>query len=237
MVAQPPRIHGEAVPRDRMLSFARRNGYAPWGDEAEAPDMVVFGGGVAEAALHRHLGAGTRLCLEIDDDTSAVPPPLARHMDAGGFGLGITTSTAFALDLAQTVVTALAGRLGETVPRTRMRAALQEAIGNAILHGNLGIEPWSRPDQILEMGNVIRDRMADPLLARRRLYVSALWRDHAVVVSITDEGQGFEAEDVAVRDPLATCGRGLAIIGDCCTSFAYSNGGRTLSMAFSRAVP
>lgn len=90
-----------------------------------------------------------------------------------------------------------------------MRLSLEEAITNAIKHGNA-------------------NDMA------KKVAVIATVSDEKLHVQVTDEGDGFDPGDVP--DPTdddfidRPCGRGLMLMRAYLDSVEYSNGGRTITM-------
>ncbi len=90
-----------------------------------------------------------------------------------------------------------------------MRLSLEEAITNAIKHGNGG----DRNKQVKVVADVGDEKMR---------------------VEVEDEGEGFAPEDVP--DPTAAefierpCGRGLMLMRAYLNFVEYSNGGRKLTM-------
>lgn len=90
-----------------------------------------------------------------------------------------------------------------------MRLSLEEAITNAIKHGNAG----DRSKQVKVVADVGDEKMR---------------------VEVEDEGEGFAPEDVP--DPTAAefierpCGRGLMLMRAYLNFVEYSNGGRKITM-------
>ena len=97
-----------------------------------------------------------------------------------------------------------------------VRLSFEEAITNAIRHGN---------DNDLN----------------KKVTVNATVSVERLRIEITDEGEGFVPEDVP--DPTADdfidrpCGRGLMLMRAYLDFFEYSNGGRTITMERERNSP
>lgn len=82
---------------------------------------------------------------------------------------------------------------------------VNEALENAIVHGNQNMpSKW--------------------------VYLSASYSSHKVVITITDEGKGFPAEEVMKNN--AEAGEGLFLIATLCDSTEFRDEGRTLEMTF-----
>jgi len=90
-----------------------------------------------------------------------------------------------------------------------IRLALEEALVNAIKHGN----QMDRSKQVRIGYRVLLDRLE---------------------IHITDEGNGFDPEDVpdptAVENLERPCGRGLMLMRHYMTEVAYNSRGNTVSM-------
>src|SRR2546423_15593647 len=90
-----------------------------------------------------------------------------------------------------------------------IKLALEEALVNAIKHGNQ------------------MDRA-------KRVHVSCRVRDDHFEVQITDEGQGFDPDDVPDPTPPGNlerpCGRGLLLMRHYMTEVAYHDRGRAVRM-------
>lgn len=115
---------------------------------------------------------------------------------------------------------------------TRYDLPLHEAIINAAIHGNLGldssytdIESMQRFYQALERG------LADPQLAARRVTVSAQLEQQQIHLRVTDQGAGHPAVEPGDRQDLPH-GRGVLLMMSTAASVSFCNGGRTSDMAF-----
>ena len=81
--------------------------------------------------------------------------------------------------------------LGDETERTRVGVALEEALLNAMYHGNLEVtSAGNGSDRGLEL--IVAERLADRKFGQRRIHVRAdINRERAVFV-VRDEGQGFD---------------------------------------------
>ena len=97
-----------------------------------------------------------------------------------------------------------------------MRLALEEAITNAIRHGNKSDES-------------------------KKVSVDAVVSDEKLTVVVQDQGEGFDPEDVP--DPTdddfidRPCGRGLMLMRAYLDLIEYSDGGRRITLERSRNSP
>lgn len=103
--------------------------------------------------------------------------------------------------------------LGDETERTRVGVALEEAMLNAMYHGNLEVtSAGNGSDRGLEM--VVAERLADRKFGQRRIHVRAdINRERAVFV-IRDEGQGFDSRQYieAIGTRLDVHRRGISLM-------------------------
>ena len=101
-----------------------------------------------------------------------------------------------------------------------MHIGLDEAIKNAIVHGNLLLtEEHKKSGQSWE--NLVKEKLAqEPELAGKKVSISWRVSPEKVVITIKDQGQGFAVAEVA--DPTqadrlnAEQGRGILIMKQAC---------------------
>ncbi|MBC7906652.1 MAG: ATP-binding protein [Rhodospirillaceae bacterium] len=154
-----------------------------------------------------------------------------------GLLVRVATTMALCTDIAGPLAAALCRRLPQARPlETALRAAMQEAIGNAVMHGNLGMDGGlrSRYDGLMAFARVMETRGKDPRFARRSITIAAKWNAHALVVTVEDCGAGFDHHAHAARTMTATAhsGRGLAQIRAACGRVNLLSRGRRISMRF-----
>ncbi len=76
--------------------------------------------------------------------------------------------------------------------RTRVGIALEEALTNALYHGNLELSSELRESNEGDYFHRIRARLQEPPYSQRRIYVSAELSPVEAVFVIQDEGPGFD---------------------------------------------
>jgi DNA-binding NarL/FixJ family response regulator len=122
--------------------------------------------------------------------------------------------------------------------RTRIGVALEEAILNAIYHGNLGVSSKLKE----EGGNAFHDEVAKrrtmmPYASRKATITVAMDRDGASFI-IRDEGDGFDVSSLPdPTDPAfleRPSGRGLLLIRAFMDEVAYNEKGNQLTMVKKR---
>lgn len=120
--------------------------------------------------------------------------------------------------------------------------AVTEAVSNGAIHGNLEVsfndcgKDWeSAVAQFSAYYDAIEERLNDRCFADRRIECAARWDDDQIEVSICDHGQGFDFL-FQTKKPSArgAFGRGLQIINAVANSVEISQGGRRITMIFTR---
>ncbi len=120
--------------------------------------------------------------------------------------------------------------------RLRMELTLQEALANAVEHGNLELasslkeelDPLTQVDRFTQL---MRERMNDETFASRIVRVSCSLKPTEIEISITDQGLGFNYEsrvkELAAEDICH--GRGIALMKASTDAVTYSEGGRCIT--------
>jgi len=123
--------------------------------------------------------------------------------------------------------------------------SLQEAIINAVVHGNLGLGSAYKEtaDDLTRYHEMIRDRLATDPVARKHIDVIGWWDDDHLSIAVGDQGNGYETAErrkhkddgrpVSGKDRRRS-GRGLEIIRRFAENVTVANGGRTIIMRFKR---
>ncbi len=153
-----------------------------------------------------------------------------------GFYLSLTTGTAYGLQCAVLVCDELARR-GALTPerRSNVELCLHEAIANAIIHGNLGISSAAKnqPDGYRLFGQMMRDRLEDPLIKRRRLDIFCRWNASAIAIAVVDQGGGFDSSLApAATSGKARSGRGFVFMRALANRVTVTDGGRCTVLHF-----
>jgi len=183
-----------------------------------------------EDALDSALSSAATFVVDVGCD----PPVAGMVTRPHAFVLRIATAAAAQLEVAEAFTHALLARLpAAACCRGDLLVALQEAIGNAVMHGNLALDGALRRSRecLPRFGAAMAERIADPHYGRRPITISAEWRKHRLAVSVEDVGAGF---DPAFRPPDCRCpqGNGIADILSRCEEVTFSAGGRHISMVF-----
>jgi anti-sigma regulatory factor (Ser/Thr protein kinase) len=218
----------------RRIDAASANVFAPDGRPA------ILYGLAAEETIHKGLGAPYSGYVEQDSDgVTGIGARCLNAVRAGGIALSVRTGTAFTLELPQMFEAAIRQRypLGKRASDGLILLCLAEAVSNAVIHGNLGIASGMRATRegFRQFQQTMKERLADPSLARRRLEVSLHPSGPAsFTLAVSDRGNGFDFEAQLAKCPQGNDkqGRGLPLIRKSARSVYAEDGGRTIVMGF-----
>lgn len=203
----------------------------------ETRPCVTHWDGASEETLQVALAPPATQCIEVglsddcgDDVVLAQPAP-------DRLSLVVTTRSAYRHSIVKAFINAMENRtsLSEDL-RVRLYSALQEALMNAVLHGNLQIDSGLRGslDGLHAAQDVIESRLSLPDIACSKIWMEAIWNKSVINVMIRDSGSGYDHEctdGVSPSDDRAS-GRGLAILQAFSDKVAVLNGGTTVQLEF-----
>lgn len=163
-------------------------------------------------------------------------PRCLSAVSAGGLALSVTTGTACTIEVVHPFAIAMGAALG-IADLSMIELCLAEAVGNAAIHGNLGIDGALRSTREgLEIfSRQMSERLADPGIAGKRIDIAMVPQDEGGFrLSVSDRGNGFDFERVrkTVAEPGAKHGRGIALIRRIARGIFAEDGGRALVMDF-----
>ena len=240
IITIPFSVVADLIPAEAGGRCAARFGAFGDGEDAPPDDgrcrRVLLVSGVERepaAALLAEPGAvvvETREGEPPEGDWAAVVVP------ANGFYLSLATATAFSLQVAPLVGSALAARrvLGAE-KQSVVELCLQEAVANAIIHGNLGISSTAKdhPEGYRVFSQLVNSRLADPGLRARRVEVFARWTSALLDISVADQGAGFDVSKLpAETESHSRSGRGFIFMRALAGRVAVTDGGRCTSLRF-----
>ncbi|MBI5637330.1 MAG: ATP-binding protein [Nitrospinae bacterium] len=116
-----------------------------------------------------------------------------------------------------------------------MELALEEAITNAIVHGNLEVSSKLKEDDFDLFERAVGERMALPPFSERGVKISYDYDRQSATFRIEDEGPGFDWSHFLKKevDPeLLPHGRGIIIIRTFASAVAYNEAGNVLTLTF-----
>ncbi len=131
--------------------------------------------------------------FELDNDPTLIPPLVTRFQASAGL-FGVCDAAA----------------------RTRLGIAVEEALSNALYHGNLEVSSELRREGIDAYYALASQRRAASPYRERRIYITERIDAQEAVFVIRDEGPGFNVEKVNVEpdpeDLEAVSGRGIMLM-------------------------
>jgi anti-sigma regulatory factor (Ser/Thr protein kinase) len=113
--------------------------------------------------------------------------------------------------------------------------ALEEALVNAVEHGNLGLESSLKPDNPLGEDRYEAERekrMADPAYGGKLIRVGVSLRADEATVVLSDEGGGFDASSLDESpDGIGVSGKGFWLIKRPFDAASYNEKGNSLTLS------
>jgi anti-sigma regulatory factor (Ser/Thr protein kinase) len=205
----------------------------------EVESSTVCWDGLAETSLALSLSPPVVDCIERDLIDSHQrrnrQRTVCRHL-----GLVVTARSAYQCPIAKAFVDAISKRinLSEDV-HERAHTALQEAVLNAVLHGNLGLDSSARDDLAgMERTHArIEQLLQLPQVALSAIRIDAIWNSAVLVIMVRDSGAGFERAQVPSAEEWAAAGhigsgRGFLILEAFCDRLALLRGGTMIKLGF-----
>lgn len=118
--------------------------------------------------------------------------------------------------------------------RTRVGVALEEALTNALVHGNLGLDSALKEEDDATYYELVQQRMQESPYRDRRIHVNARLSDEGAVFVIRDEGAGFDPS--ALPDPTDPAnleklsGRGVLLMRTFMDEVVFNDVGNMVTM-------
>jgi phosphoserine phosphatase RsbU/P len=202
--------------RDGFSVLAELRGLDPG-----AAIIIITGRGDEESALRAGAASFVRRPFPLSDLVREVRQlaawragPMAGLARARGprrFSLG--SAEARELSVVAELTLPLQGRLDEA-GLLGVRVGIGEIIANAVEHGNLGISASEKEKALAEgrFSGLLASRLAVPANAEKRVWIEMRLGDRELVVTVRDEGAGFDWRALAAAEPGATlAGRGVLL--------------------------
>jgi CheY-like chemotaxis protein len=143
--------------------------------------------------------------------------------------------------LVQLLQEDLAGQLADETTAIRVGVALEEALANALYHGNLDIGSDLRRHDPAAYRRLADQRRHQAPYRQRRIHLYATLRPAEVVYVIRDEGRGFDTSQVPdPADPAnleKAGGRGLVLIRTFMDEVTFNQAGNQVTLVKRRAAP
>ncbi|MEI8397200.1 MAG: ATP-binding protein [Rhodospirillaceae bacterium] len=210
------------------------------GSSLSDPECRVFSA-LAISEVERELLASVlaepwSVVVEFDDKTVPSGDWAAVRVPENGLYLSLSTATSYGLQLSGLLSGVLVARgVISAERRSVIELCLQEAVANAIIHGNLGIPSTAKdhPEGYRVFSQLVNERLRDPLLRSRRIELFARRVGLALVISVLDQGSGFDQAGLPREvNGSKRSGRGFVFMRALANDVTVSDGGRCTSLRF-----
>lgn len=125
----------------------------------------------------------------------------------------------------------------EETEALKLRLAVQEALLNALEHGNLELDSkWKEDlgkDGIDKFSMMRRERLSDPLYANRMVLLTSTFDGKRLEISVKDQGQGFlnlSHAPTPVSQNLSCSGRGMTLMTNAVDEVRFSKNGSEVTL-------
>lgn len=148
--------------------------------------------------------------------------------------LTIENNVAFIRPISLYLTDLIAGKKGN-IKKGSIELVLEEALTNAIAHGNLELESKLKDENFSEFERLLTERARTEPYSSRRVKISYDYSGASATFKICDEGRGFnwrEALKKEVQPDLLVHGRGLIIIRAFSSSINFNESGNELIVTF-----
>ena len=152
--------------------------------------------------------------------------------EAPHFAVNLRTGSAYDSTLSEVIALALERRFFlDSKQGMNIRTCLQEAIANAIIHGNLGLDS---SDNFHLYHDAIAARIGETPYKDKRITIAAWYDAPCIKLAVTDQGNGFSGAChlTDLPPPSDPCGRGLFLIRSLADSVRIGDDNCTLAMTF-----
>ncbi|MFT7638581.1 MAG: anti-sigma regulatory factor (Ser/Thr protein kinase), partial [Pirellulaceae bacterium] len=123
--------------------------------------------------------------------------------------------------------------------RLRVRMALDEAVANALYHGNLQISSDLKEDDFTEFYALADQRRIQRPYSDRKIYITEQLSREQAIFTIRDEGAGFDVSSIPdPTDPenlMKASGRGIVIMNAFMDEVFYNEAGNEVTLIKHRA--
>jgi CheY-like chemotaxis protein len=125
-------------------------------------------------------------------------------------------------------------KFGDETTRMRVTVALQEALANALFHGNLEVSSDLRQDDERKFFALAAERREQPPFRERRVHIHAAINHDVIVYTIRDEGPGYDTaaadRPIDPEDLMRIGGRGLLLIRAFMDEVTHNDKGNQITM-------
>jgi anti-sigma regulatory factor (Ser/Thr protein kinase) len=155
------------------------------------------------------------------------------YVDQAEAEMSIPSDPSLIAPIAAYLATMAEGRIDGGVLARSVELALEEALANAIYHGNLDLPSPRDDDDLEELGELVSQRLITPPYRSRRVRIFIKRSRGEVTYVIEDEGKGFVVESpIDSEEEEALFGRGLLIMRTLATSVKFNTVGNRITLQF-----
>lgn len=205
-------------------------------EKVPADCRVQFFSEINQQSLVEGMNRGLRLFIESAPMMIAARfQPILQYADIL-LGMSLSSRTCYQLPVAKMLVE----QLHQLHPLSeeqsmRVRTCVQEALINAVVHGNFGIEGEFSDIMGFEYYyEQIESKLADSYYGEKRVSFVVQHSQQVLRVTVSDEGAGHDCI-IAETTPMTQMhGRGLSIVHSLADHVRHLDFGRTLEMTFIR---
>jgi anti-sigma regulatory factor (Ser/Thr protein kinase) len=132
-------------------------------------------------------------------------------------------------------LTELITTFDNSVKQGAVELALEEAITNAIVHGNLGVSSSLKEHSFEEFDREIKERSKIAPYSERTVKISYHYLNGKATFIISDDGNGFDWNSYIKKgdaDQLELHGRGIIIMRTFANSLEFNEKGDTVTLTF-----
>jgi CheY-like chemotaxis protein/anti-sigma regulatory factor (Ser/Thr protein kinase) len=169
------------------------------------------------------------------NDERRLHSELARHLISQEFQFALSNNVPLVLGVPVYLKAHIlaSGRLDNLI-RLRMHIVLEEALINALYHGNLQLGQEMRSKDATEFAKLVETRAREMPYSQRRIFVKARITPDEAVFVIRDEGPGFDP--ATLPDPADTAqldlehGRGITLMRSFMDEVHFNKVGNEVTM-------
>ncbi|RME91549.1 MAG: PAS domain S-box protein [Candidatus Hydrogenedentota bacterium] len=168
---------------------------------------------------------------------SPVEKEIGRYVQSETIRLSIPNDFTLVEEVVRHFSESLSGKLNSR-ELLNMEIATKEMLFNAIEHGNLEIT-FPEKNKAKEDGfysDLLAERMMNPEFGRRRVYITFVLDDEKVVITIRDDGPGFDHKNFrekikpTINEEMQSHGRGIQITEAAFDSVTYNEKGNMVTL-------
>jgi len=115
----------------------------------------------------------------------------------------------------------------------RIASCLFEAVNNAIVYGNLGLNPRLKTESLEKFWEKVKEKESIPELAEKKVTIKGTFSSNLLKFSVEDDGPGFDYKtlpDITEPNAAVPGGRGLFIVRAFMDEVSWNEKGNSITM-------